>query len=163
MATISGWKWNVENLWRWITDHETSPAVHAVVQGNATPTTVSASNTHYKAVGTILMNPVSRSFSVTNGQLTNLGEHGYTFDVSASIGVTSGNNQTIGIHLAKNGVVQNYTETLSTTSGSGKAENIGLKTFVQLEPNEYVEIWLENKTSATNITMNSASIVMKII
>lgn len=133
------------------------------MQGNSTPTTISAANTHYKAVGTLLMNPASRSFTVTGDRLTNVSNHTYLFDVSATVGLSSGNNNTLGIHLAKNGVVQNYTETLSTTTANGKAENIALKTFVSLAPNEYAELWVENKTSATNITMNSASIVLKVI
>ena len=161
--TPNGWKWNVELLSKWLTSHINKPFLHTLVISNSTPTVVSASNTHYKAVGTFVVNPNSRDCTATNGEFKHTWQDTLLFDVSASVNVSAGNNQTLGLHIGKNGVVQQYTETTTTTSGNGKAESISLKGIVSLAPNDYVELFLENKTAATNIVMNSASVVMKTI
>jgi hypothetical protein len=138
--TPNGWKWNVELLSDWITFNLNKPFLHTLVINNSTPTTISATNTHYKSVGTFVTNPLSRGMTSTNGQFMHLSTETFVFEISAIVSVSAGNNQVIGLHLGKNGTAYQYTETLTTTSGSGKSENIALKRGDRTIPNRLFRV-----------------------
>jgi hypothetical protein len=41
----------------------------------------------------------------------------------------------------------------ATTSGSGRAESIHVQTVLDLVPNDYIEVWIENESDTSNITV----------
>ena len=83
------------------------------------------------------------------------------FIVSASLSMESGNNHQVAAYIAKNDVIVTDSKTVTTTSGTGKADNVSCQTMVQLAPGEYVEVWVENATAATNITVTELSLICR--
>ena len=159
----NGHKWNIEQIGKWITHQETHPLLHAAIVGNASVTTISASNTHYKVNIPYLINPNSRGFVLDGlgGFVHTDTEHSHLMELTAVVSLTSGNNQDVAIHFARNDIVLGFTEARSTTTGIGKAENITTKSLLTLSSNDVMSLWVENKTSASNITVTNVSILLR--
>lgn len=128
---------------------------------NATTTTISQTETPVKVAGTTTANAINQKFSHTDNRLTYTGSLIRDFEVLANASFTSGNNQVIGLYVAKNGTVIASSEMYATTSGSGRAESINCQTIVELVENDYVEVWIENETSASNITVEYLNVIAK--
>ena len=131
------------------------------MNGNATATTISLSNTAYKVAGTTVSQAITQKFTNTNNRATFTGAITRTFKVTAILSCTSGNNHQIGVYIAKNGSVQPETESYITTGGTGRAEGAKVQGVVSLAQNEFVEIFIENATSATNITVQDLSVIIE--
>jgi len=128
---------------------------------NATATTISATNTPTKALGTTTANAINQKFTHTDNRLTYVGALIRDFQVTATVSLSSGNNNLVGVYVAKNGVVIPSSEMYSTTSSGGKAESITCQTILELNQNDYVEIWVENNTATTNITTEYLNVICK--
>lgn len=128
---------------------------------NATATTISATNTPVKATGTTSANTINQKFTHSDNRLTYVGALIRDFQVTATVSLSSGNNNLIGVYVAKNGVVISSSEMYSTTSSGGKAESITCQTILELNQNDYVEIWVENSTSVTNVTVEYLNVICK--
>ena len=131
------------------------------MNGNATSTTISAANTEVKAAGTTTSNSVTQKFTNTDNRATYNGAISRFFKCTATLSVESGNNQQIGVYIAKNGSVIGSTEVYGTTSGNGRAENIVAQGLFELQENDYVEVWVENATSSTDITVTDLNLIIQ--
>ena len=129
--------------------------------GNATATTVSASGTYYKVAGTTTEEAVTERFSHASNRLTYDGALTRDFKVVASGSATSGNNQELGVRIALNGTTLTNSTGVSTTSGSGKAEGLYAQTVLELVPTDYLEVFVSNETSTSNITVPNLSVVVE--
>ena len=49
----------------------------------------------------------------------------------------------------------------ANTSGSGRAESINVQTIVELQENDYIEMWIENSTDTTDITVEYLNTICK--
>lgn len=130
------------------------------MNGNAIVTPVALANTAYKAEGVTTSAAVTQKFTNTDNRATYIGALTRYFSVTATLSCTSGNNHQIGIYIAKNGAVLPESEVYITTNGAGRAEGAVVQTLVQLTANDYVEIWVENSTSATDITVTDLNTVI---
>lgn len=128
---------------------------------NATVTNIASSGVAYKILGTTTANTINQKFTHTNNRATYVGAITRDFQISATASFTSSNNQVIGLYVAKNGTIITDSEMYATTSGSGKAESIHIQTILQMAENDYVEIWIENSTSASNITVEYLNTIVK--
>ena len=128
---------------------------------NTTATTVASSGVAYKIAGTTTANTINQKFSHSDNRLTYTGGLIRDFQVSATASLTSGNNNVIGLYVAKNGVVISSSEMYATTSSGGRAESIACQTILDMEENDYIEIWVENDSSATNITVEYLNVICK--
>lgn len=128
---------------------------------NATATTISTVDTPVKALGTTTANAINQKFTHTDNKLTYVGALIRDFQVTATVSLTSGNNNLIGVYVAKNGTVITSSEMYSTTSSGGKAESITCQTILELNENDYVEIWVENSTGTTDITVEYLNVICK--
>ena len=128
---------------------------------NATATTISTVDTAVKASGTTTANAINQKFTHTDNRLTYVGALIRDFQVTATISLTSGNNKVIGVYVAKNGVVIPSSEMYSTTSGTGRAESLTCQTILELNENDYVEIWVENSSNSDNITVEYLNVICK--
>ena len=128
---------------------------------NATATTIIATNTPVKASGTTTANTINQKFTHTDNRLTYVGALIRDFQVTATVSLSSGNNNLIGVYVAKNGVVIPSSEMYSTTSGSGRAESLTCQTILELNENDYVEIWVENSSNAGDITVEYLNVICK--
>ena len=128
---------------------------------NATVTTISTVDTPVKALGTTTANTINQKFTHTDNRLTYVGALIRDFQVTATVSLTSGNNKVIGVYVAKNGVVIPSSEMYSTTSGSGRAESLTCQTILELNENDYVEIWVENSSTSDDITVEYLNVICK--
>jgi len=127
---------------------------------NATVTTIGAVDTPVKASGTTTANAINQKFTHTDNRLTYVGALIRDFQVTATVSLTSGNNNLIGVYVAKNGTVIPSSEMYSTSSG-GKAESITCQTILELNENDYIEIWVENNTATSDITTEYLNVICK--
>jgi hypothetical protein len=128
---------------------------------NATTTTISAVDTPVKILGNTTANTINQKFTHTDNKLTYVGALIRDFQVTATASLTSGNNNVIGLYVAKNGVVIASSEMYSTTSSGGRAESITCQTILELNEGDYVEMYVENTTAATNITVEYLNVICK--
>lgn len=128
---------------------------------NVTATTIATEDVPVKATGTSIAGPNNERFTHTTGRLTNSSAKTRTFIVAATLSLTSGNNHVIGVYIADGGTVIPDSKVLTTTSGTGKSENVTCQTIVTLYPGEYVELFVENTTAATNITVSDLSLICR--
>jgi hypothetical protein len=130
------------------------------MNGNATPTPIASTGIAYKAEGITTSAAVTQKFTNTNNRATYIGALSKHFSVTASLSVTSGNNHQIGIYIAKNGIVLPESEIYITTNGAGRAEGAVVQSLVLLENGDYIEVFVENETAVTNITITDLNVII---
>jgi hypothetical protein len=130
------------------------------MNGNATATVITQ-GVPVKAAGTTSSSSITSKFTNTDNRATYEGALTRFFKVTATLSVTSGNNNQIGVYIAKNGGVIAESEVYGTTSGSGRAENIVVQTLVELTATDYIEIWVENDSSSQNITVTDMNVIIE--
>jgi len=131
------------------------------MNNNATATTIASSGVAYKILGTTTANTINQKFTHTNNRLTYTGGLDRNFQVSATVSFVTGNNKVIGLYVAKNGAIVTDSEMYATSSGSGRAESIHVQTVLELTANDYVELWIENDTDTTDITVEFLNFIAK--
>lgn len=133
------------------------------MSGNSTATTISASTTPVLAAGTTTLDTtVSSKFSMPqNNRLRYDGAVSRQFRVTGTATLTSGNNVQVGIHFAKNGTKITTSEVFVTTDGGGKRENTFSQTVVNLVDTDYIELFVENDTNTSNITVSELNIIIE--
>lgn len=128
---------------------------------NATTTTITAIDTPVKVLGTSTANAINQKFTHSNNRLTYVGALIRDFQVTATLSLTSGNNNVVGVYVAKNGNIITSSEMYSTTSSGGRAESITCQTILELNQNDYVEIFVENASAVSNITVEYLNVITK--
>jgi hypothetical protein len=132
------------------------------MQGNATTTTISAITTPTKVSGTTTETTISQRFTVsTTNRATYDGAVTRNFKITAVCSLSSGNGHQIGIYVAKNGSVLTESETYVTTNASGRLENGAVQVLTQLVDTDYLEIWVENNTAATDILVEDLNVIIE--
>lgn len=128
---------------------------------NATATVISSAGTFVKVAGTTSPGSLNQKFTtaVTN-RAVYAGSVQDAFRVVGFATMTSGNNQTLRLQIAKNGVPIPDSTARFKTTGSGDASCIGCQSFVTLAPGDYVELWATNDTAANNITVTDLSLTV---
>ena len=128
---------------------------------NTTATVISGSGVPTKVLGTTTANAINQKFSHSDNRLTYTGGLIRDFQVSVTTSLTSGNNNVIGVYVAKNGTILTESEMYGTTSSAGRAESISCQTILEMEENDYIEIWVENNTATQNITVEYMNVIIK--
>lgn len=130
------------------------------MRNNATATNIALINTPVKVAGVTINGDLTSKFTNTDNRATYTGATARIFKVTATLSASSGNNNQIGTYISKNGVLLEDSEVYSTTSGTGKAQNVTVQTIVVLDTFDYIEIFVENKTSTTNITVQDLNVII---
>jgi hypothetical protein len=133
------------------------------MNGNATATTISVINTEVKIAGTTTSNSVTQKFTNTSNRATYTGAISRDFKVTAVFSAESGNNNEVGVYISKNGTSIADSQIYITTNAAGRAESGVCQTIVGLEQNDYIEIWVENSTSTSNVTVTDLNVVVEAI
>lgn len=130
---------------------------------NVTATPVAVQNTFVKVLGTTTPGPFVTRFTLSDNRALYTGVRGGYFKVTATLSLTSGNNQVISVRAAVNGVTDVSSESTTTTSAAGRSENLKLQGIVQLtNPGvDFVEIWVTNETAATAITVSDLNVIVE--
>lgn len=129
------------------------------MQGNATATVISVTGTAVKVLGTTVESVLNQKFTHSNNRLTYVASKTGYWKFDAPISFTSGNNKRIGFYVAKNGVIITESEIYRTTSGTSAAGSLSIQTLVQLETDDFLEVWVENATDTTNVTVLSMTAI----
>lgn len=124
---------------------------------NATATVISAINTPVKVAGITVNSTETTGFTHANNRLTYEGAFTRDFKVSSIMTFSSGNNNQIGMYITKNGVVIGESETYATAGLAGRFENATVQTVVAMDEGDYLEVWIENATAVTNVTVEFLS------
>ena len=130
---------------------------------NSTSTTViSAKNVPTKVNGTTTAANLFRADTNSqNNRLRYIGTKTRYFEVTATFSLYGGRNDVYAFYIYKNGVKEPsiYIENKIQNSGDiGAATVMGT---VMLAPNDYVELWVENKSAAANCTLNAMNLIIK--
>ena len=132
------------------------------MQGNATATTISASNTFYKVLGTTTASADNAKYTHTNNRLTNDAAISRKYLIQCSVSFTSGASHVceFGFYDSKLGAVRTPSRTKATSNGGGRAENIHMACVVSHTLGDYLEIHCSNNTSSQNITVTEMNFVI---
>ncbi|MBA3682118.1 MAG: hypothetical protein H0W73_13315 [Bacteroidetes bacterium] len=125
-------------------------------------TTFPAINTSTKILGTTTTASLFRVTSPSDNRLTYNGTKAKRFQVICSLSaIASGNNKNFSFYIAKNGVVLPESKQLMKCSSSVDRGSITLSCTVLLSPNDYIEVWAENNSDATSLTIESLNLAIK--
>jgi len=132
------------------------------MHGNATATTVSATNTFYKASGTTTASSDNSKYTHTNNRLTNDATISRKYLIQCSISFTSGNGDIceFGFYDSKLSAIRTPSKTKATANASGRAENVHLACVVLHSQNDYIELHVANTSSPVNITITDMNLVI---
>lgn len=131
------------------------------MHNNATATTIGLTSTFYKIDGTTTASSLNQKFSTaTSNRATYSGGFSNVFRATAVAAVNSGNNQSLRCRFAKNGTTIADSETEFKTSSSGESSNFTIQTIVEMNPTDYLEVWIANDTAATNATAKHLNVVI---
>lgn len=131
------------------------------MNGNATATSVAATNTPYKVSGTTSSSSVTQKFTNTSNRSTYTGAIQRDFKVTAVLSVNSGNNHQVGIYIAKNGTVLPESEIYVTTNAGGRAEGGVAQVITELTQSDYIEVFVENGTATSDITVTELNVIVE--
>ena len=129
------------------------------MNGNSTATNITTIGTAVKVAGTTTSASITQKFTNANNRATYTGAIQRDFKVTAVLSADSGNNNQIGIYVAKNGTVIPESEVYITTNAGGRAEGGVVQVIVSLEQDDYSEIFVEYETSETDITVSDLNVI----
>jgi hypothetical protein len=116
-------------------------------------------NTPIKAAGTTTSADLHRVSAPIDNRLTYDGVQTRAFQFVCSLSMTaSANNKVINFYLAKNGVVLPVSKQVTKIATGVDARGLSLSGVVILAPGDYIEIWVENTTDSTDITLESLNL-----
>ncbi|WP_347926351.1 cell wall anchor protein [Pontimicrobium sp. SW4] len=125
-------------------------------------TSITSVNTPVKIAGTTSPLNLFRTESLIDNRLTYVGEKTRFFSYSCALTVTSAsNNQDYSFYIAKNGVILPESKQGRKIATGADKGSITITGVVQLSPNDYIEVWVENNTGSVNITAESMNLLMK--
>lgn len=131
------------------------------MNGNATITTISAVNTPTKVAGTTTSGAYTAKFTNTSNRATYTGSLTRIFHVVANLSFSAGTNDLIGSYIALNGTVLPESEMYVQTDTNGDFANATIQTLVQLQTNDYIEIFVENASDAADITVGDLNVTIQ--
>ena len=131
------------------------------MNGNTTATTVSSAGVAYKVAGTTESSGITQKFINTDNRATYIGALTGNFRVSAVLSLNAGNNNQIGVYIAKNGTALPESEVYLTANSGGRAEGAFAQVLLELSQNDYIEVFVENSTAATNITVSELNVTVE--
>jgi hypothetical protein len=132
------------------------------MQGNATATVISATNTFYKVLGTTTASTDNSKYTMTNNRLTNDANVNRKYLIQCVLSFNSGNNHVceFGFYDSKLGAIRTPSRTKATSNAGGRAENVSFACVVSHSNGDYLEIHCANNTSAQNITVSDMNFLI---
>jgi len=127
------------------------------LNANATATTITISTTPVLIAGTWTVERAAQFTGTTAGRLTYKGVKNVVVPVTASLTAqpVSGTNKTLTYHLYKNGAdIGNADQ--SNNIDAGDPKNTSLVWQLELEQDDYLELYVSNDTDTINVVVNKA-------
>ena len=138
---------------------DTMPGAMLAVVGNATATTIAATNTPVKVNATFTTVEQSHFTADSTGRITYNGERPLTIDVDAvlSMAPSSGTNQTMRAFIAVNGSVINNSRK-AVFADSGAYVNNTLIWRIDIMTGDYFEVWVTNQSTVTDVIVQDMTL-----
>lgn len=130
---------------------------------NATPTPIASSGVAYKVLGVTTPSSINQKFAHTDNRATYIGALSRSFKIDAVASLTAGNNNQIGLYVAKNGMVLPDSEIYVTIDGNGRAEGIAIQVLTSLVTDDYVEIFVENASTTAAVTVTYLNVTLQAV
>jgi uncharacterized protein affecting Mg2+/Co2+ transport len=122
-------------------------------------TTIATVNTPVKMAGTTAGVGLFRTTSDIDNRVTYTGTKTKSFRVAADLSFTAdANGKVFNFYIFKNGVMIPSSLQKTKLGNSTDARSVGLSSIVELAPGDYVEIWIENTTDASDATLESINL-----
>lgn len=83
------------------------------------------------------------------------------FRLTLTASMTAPANNVLGLYIAKNNAVETNSENYMTANAGGRAENAQAQTVVFLSTGDFIEGWIENDSSASDITVQQMSMIIQ--
>lgn len=129
---------------------------------SAATTVISSTGVPVKVSGTTTAVNLFRASSPTNNRLTYTGTKLKKFLVICSLTATQvSTNKYFSFYIAKNGTVLQESRQEIKIINSSDQGPITISCTVPLSPNDYVEVWVENETSSTDLTVQTMNLAIK--
>lgn len=120
-------------------------------------TTIGAPSTFVKVAGTTAATTVApEDFTIaTDNRITYTGTRTVDVTVHATLSVSSAsNNQVVHMAVYKNGTTKLTGSDMTTKTGTGgDVTHMSIVIDADLATNDYLELWVANDTSASNVTV----------
>ncbi len=125
-------------------------------------TTFSASNTPTKVLGTTVSTNLFRVTNPSNNRLTYSGSKTRSFNVSCSMSITQpSSNRYFSFYIAKNGVIIPESRQDVKVVNSTDQVSLTLGCRALMAPGDYVEVWVENQSSTTSMTVQTLNLTLQ--
>jgi hypothetical protein len=129
---------------------------------SALATSIAVADTYQKVAGTttLVTSPVSVYVDMpSNNRLRHTGTASKPFMVEANVSVEVSADAKVTFAFAKNGTVDETAEAEEELTLAGGAESISLKSTLDLDENDYIELWVK-ADDTVNVTVNKMSLVI---
>lgn len=130
---------------------------------NTTQNPITTQNVFEKILGTTTASPINQKFDHTNNRLTYTGGLLRSFKITAAISANSvtTNSVIIKTRVAKNGTTIAESESQATTSATARNENFFSQAIVELNTNDFIEIFIANETNANSLLVTELNFIVE--
>lgn len=135
----------------------------AYYTNNTVQNGIATQNVFEKINGVTTASTINQKFSHTDNRLTYTGGLARSFKVTAAISANSVTTQSITIltRVAKNGTTIPESESQATTSATGRNENFFSQAIVELNTNDFIEIFIANATNANSVLVTELNFIVE--
>lgn len=124
--------------------------------GNATATVINTVGVAEKVAGTTTLSTESNLFEqVSNNEIRYIGALSRLADITFTASLSAGNNNRIGLYVAKNDTPIDISENYETTDSGGRLSNISAQLLTAVEFGDTFSAYVENDTSTSNVTVEN--------
>lgn len=125
--------------------------------GNSTETVINTVDTFVKVAGNTIAGVQERFAMPVGGRMTYTGTKPRVFKVTADVSITGGNNVETGLTFGVNGTPNTTYTTRLFLDAAGRSYANTVSTIIELDTNDYIELFIRNETGTTNFTVTDLS------
>lgn len=129
---------------------------------NATASVIGTASTWVKVAGNTSPSSDNEKYTHSNNRLTNDAIIERKYLILCNLSFNSGNNNVckFGFYDSKLGTIRTPSIANATANSSGRAENVSFQCIVNHSSGNYIEIWCQNTSSPTNITVTDMNVTI---
>jgi len=121
-------------------------------------------DTPIKAAGTTTVGFTNGFTHVASNRLVYNGAITRTFEIIATVSVSSSGATESKMHLYKNGTTLIAGSTIDRTIGAGSDVGaVAITALVSLDEDDFIELWCESDNSADDITIEAGTVLIKVV
>lgn len=139
-----------------------SPMGEVWMQGNATSTTIAVSGVYVKAMGVTTLDSDSYLFGTSNAnnKLVYIGTATKHYHIAMTATYSAGNNDTIGIAIAKNGTITGMQKSIikDKVQTGGDLESSAIHVATPLNTNDFLEVFVSNLSDTDSVTVSTMNL-----